>query len=153
MHFISSDTTDYYYYPCVILYSNLGKKELNTLHFVHVIQFWLCFVVIPRGSALERRRKEREKEEDSDNRDRRREREEIEDIKRRLMEEGGEDLDAEIEKVRSLIYTIRIGCCRWKYVVIFILKINEMICSVKGFGSWNTFWIWILFGKLWNLIF
>ncbi|XP_030854548.1 RNA-binding protein 25 isoform X2 [Strongylocentrotus purpuratus] len=52
-----------------------------------------------KGSALERRRKEREKEEDSDNRDRRREREEIEDIKRRLMEEGGEDLDAEIEKL------------------------------------------------------
>ena len=57
-------------------------------------------VVIFRGSALERRRKEREKEMDSDNRDRRREREEVEDIKRKLLEEGHDNVEEEIEKVR-----------------------------------------------------
>ncbi|XP_033123613.1 RNA-binding protein 25-like [Anneissia japonica] len=54
-----------------------------------------------RASALERRRKEREKEMDLDIKDRKREKEEIEDIKRKLLEEGREDVDEEIERLEK----------------------------------------------------
>ncbi|XP_033626788.1 RNA-binding protein 25-like isoform X2 [Asterias rubens] len=53
------------------------------------------------GSALERRRKEREKEIDGDNRDRRREREELEEIKRKLLEEGHDNVEEEMEKLEQ----------------------------------------------------
>lgn len=46
-----------------------------------------------------RRMKEREKEREADARDRQREKEELEEIKRRLMEEGHPDPDAELAKV------------------------------------------------------
>lgn len=57
----------------------------------------LCCV--DRGSALGRRLKEREKEKEVDDRDRQREREELDDIRRRLLEEGHPDPEAEIAKV------------------------------------------------------
>ena len=50
---------------------------------------------------MERRRKEREKEIDGDNRDRRREREELEEIKRKLLEEGHDNVEEEMEKVMN----------------------------------------------------
>ena len=52
-----------------------------------------------RGSALQRRLKEREKEMESDERDRQKEKEEIEEIRRKLLEEGHNDVDHEIAKV------------------------------------------------------
>ncbi|XP_014772566.1 RNA-binding protein 25 [Octopus bimaculoides] len=52
-----------------------------------------------RGSALSRRLKEREKEKENDARDRQREKEELEEIRRRLMEEGHADPDGEIAKM------------------------------------------------------
>lgn len=54
-----------------------------------------------KGSALSKRLKDREKEIDADNRDRQREKEELEEIKMRLMEEGAEDVDGEIEKLEQ----------------------------------------------------
>jgi len=57
--------------------------------------------VFIRGSALMRRMKEREKEREADARDRQREKEELEEIKRRLMEEGHPDPEAELAKVRK----------------------------------------------------
>ena len=50
-----------------------------------------------------RRMKEREKEREADARDRQREKEELEEIKRRLMEEGHPDPEAELAKVRKYI--------------------------------------------------
>ena len=65
--------------------------------------FGACF----RGSALQRRLKEREKEMEADERDRQREKEEIEDVRRRLLEEGHEDVDHEIAKVSNpLLFVI-----------------------------------------------
>ena len=55
-----------------------------------------------RGSSLQRRLKEREKEMEADERDRQREREEMEEIRRRLMEEGHPDPEAEMARVSSL---------------------------------------------------
>ena len=52
-----------------------------------------------RGSSLQRRLKEREKEMEADERDRQREREEMEEIRRRLMEEGHPDPEAEMARV------------------------------------------------------
>ncbi len=52
-----------------------------------------------RGGALQRRLKEREKEMEADARDRQREKEEIEEIKRKLIEEGHPDLDNELARV------------------------------------------------------
>ena len=46
-----------------------------------------------------RRLKEREKEREADARDRQREKEELEEIKRKLMEDGHPDPEAELEKV------------------------------------------------------
>ena len=51
-----------------------------------------------------RRMKEREKEREADARDRQREKEELEEIKRRLMEEGHPDPEAELAKVRKYIW-------------------------------------------------
>lgn len=52
-----------------------------------------------RGSGLSRRMKEREKEIELDERDRLREKEEIEEIRKRLMEEGHPDPEAEMARV------------------------------------------------------
>ncbi|XP_064600108.1 RNA-binding protein 25-like isoform X2 [Liolophura sinensis] len=52
-----------------------------------------------KGSALGRRLKEREKEKEVDDRDRQREREELDDIRRRLLEEGHPDPESEIAKI------------------------------------------------------
>ena len=52
-----------------------------------------------RGSALARRLKEREKEKEADARDRQREKEECEELRRKLMEEGHPDPDAELARV------------------------------------------------------
>ncbi len=61
-----------------------------------------------RGSALSRRLKEREKEMEADSRDRQREKEEIDEIRRRLMEEGHPDLEIEMARVshRQIRFTI-----------------------------------------------
>lgn len=52
-----------------------------------------------RGSALQRRLNEREKEMEADERDRMKEREELEEIRKRLLEEGHPDPEAEMERV------------------------------------------------------
>jgi RNA-binding protein 25 len=48
---------------------------------------------------LQRRLNEREKEMEADERDRMKEREELEEIRKRLMEEGHPDPEAEMERV------------------------------------------------------
>lgn len=52
-----------------------------------------------KGSALQRRLKEREKEVELDNRDRQREREELEELRRKLAEEGHPDPEAEARRI------------------------------------------------------
>ncbi|XP_078671648.1 RNA-binding protein 25-like isoform X4 [Branchiostoma floridae x Branchiostoma belcheri] len=52
-----------------------------------------------KGSALQKRLKERQKEIELDEMDRRKEKEEIEEIRRRLMEEGHPDPQAEVERL------------------------------------------------------
>ncbi|KAK3091914.1 hypothetical protein FSP39_023680 [Pinctada imbricata] len=52
-----------------------------------------------KGSCLMRRLKEREKEREADTRDRQREKEELDEIKRKLLEEGHPDPEAELEKI------------------------------------------------------
>ncbi|KAL4237430.1 putative RNA-binding protein 25 [Mactra antiquata] len=52
-----------------------------------------------KGSALERRLRERQKEKEVDARDRAKEKEELEDIRRKLLEEGHPDLEAEMAKI------------------------------------------------------
>lgn len=52
-----------------------------------------------RGSALERRLRDRQKEKEADARDRAKEKEELEEIKRKLFEEGHPDPETEIAKV------------------------------------------------------
>ncbi|ESO91992.1 hypothetical protein LOTGIDRAFT_217154 [Lottia gigantea] len=54
-----------------------------------------------KGSALSRRMKEREKEKEADARDRQREKEEFEEIKRRLMDEGHPDPEAELARIEK----------------------------------------------------
>ena len=56
-------------------------------------------IFLSRGGALQRRLKEREKEMEADARDRQREKEEIEEIKRKMIEEGHPDLDNELARV------------------------------------------------------
>lgn len=56
-----------------------------------------------RGSALQRRLHEREKEFEADERDRRREREELEEIRRKLQEQGHPDLESEMARVRNIL--------------------------------------------------
>ena len=56
-----------------------------------------------RGSALQRRLNEREKELEADERDRQREREELEDIRKKLMEEGHPDPDSEMLRVSQAL--------------------------------------------------
>jgi len=55
-----------------------------------------------RGSALQRRLNEREKEMETDERDRQKEREELEDIRKKLLEDGHPDPEAEMERVNIL---------------------------------------------------
>ena len=57
------------------------------------------YACLCRGSALSYRLKEREKEIEADNRDRQREKEEIEEIRRKLLEEGHPDPEGEMAKV------------------------------------------------------
>ncbi|XP_075555501.1 RNA-binding protein 25-like isoform X5 [Dermacentor variabilis] len=52
-----------------------------------------------KGAALQRRMKDREKEIELDNRDRQREREELEDLRRKLTEEGHPDPEAEAKRI------------------------------------------------------
>ncbi|KAK8780803.1 hypothetical protein V5799_017858 [Amblyomma americanum] len=52
-----------------------------------------------KGGALQRRLKDREKEIELDNRDRQREREELEDLRRKLTEEGHPDPEAEAKRI------------------------------------------------------
>ncbi|XP_077537043.1 RNA-binding protein 25-like isoform X3 [Haemaphysalis longicornis] len=52
-----------------------------------------------KGGALQRRMKDREKEVELDNRDRQREREELEDLRRKLTEEGHPDPEAEAKRI------------------------------------------------------
>jgi RNA-binding protein 25 len=52
-----------------------------------------------KGGALQRRLNDREKEMESDERDRMKEREELEEIRRRLLEEGHPDPEAEMERI------------------------------------------------------
>ncbi|XP_067682430.1 RNA-binding protein 25-like [Haliotis asinina] len=54
-----------------------------------------------KGSALARRLKEREKEKEADSRDRQREKEEYEELRRKLMEEGHPDPDAELARLEK----------------------------------------------------
>ena len=69
-----------------------------------------------------RRMKEREKEREADARDRQREKEELEEIKRKLMEEGHPDPDAELAKVKVFPkaefllqgYIFFFSCILWK---------------------------------------
>jgi RNA-binding protein 25 len=57
-------------------------------------------LILYRGSCLNRRLKEREKEREADARDRQREKEELEEIKRKLLDEGHPDPEAELMKVQ-----------------------------------------------------
>lgn len=57
-----------------------------------------CCYTVCRSHALTRRMKEREKEAEADARDRHKEREEIEELRKKLVEEGHPDPDAEINK-------------------------------------------------------
>lgn len=57
--------------------------------------------VTSRGSALQKRLRDREKEMEADERDRKREKEELEEIRRRLLDEGHPNPDAELRRVRS----------------------------------------------------
>lgn len=59
----------------------------------------ISLIYVYRGSALARRLKEREKEKEADSRDRQREKEEYEELRRKLMEEGHPDPDAELARV------------------------------------------------------
>lgn len=52
-----------------------------------------------RGSPLGRRLKEREKEKEADMRDRQREKEELEELKRKLLDQGHPDPEAELARV------------------------------------------------------
>ncbi|XP_045162235.2 RNA-binding protein 25-like isoform X2 [Mercenaria mercenaria] len=52
-----------------------------------------------KGSALERRLRERQKEKEVDSRDRAKEKEELEEIRRKLLEEGHPDLEGEMAKI------------------------------------------------------
>ncbi|XP_074646948.1 RNA-binding protein 25-like isoform X2 [Tubulanus polymorphus] len=54
-----------------------------------------------KGSALSRRLKEREKEIEADTRDRQREKEEIEEIRRKLLEEGHPDPEGEVARIED----------------------------------------------------
>ena len=55
---------------------------------------------------MQRRLNEREKEMEADERDRLKEREELEEIRKRLMEEGHPDPEAEMERVRLPLYIL-----------------------------------------------
>jgi len=55
-----------------------------------------------RSSALQRRLNEREKEMEADERDRQKEREELEDIRKKLLEDGHPDPEAEMERVTCI---------------------------------------------------
>ena len=52
---------------------------------------------------MARRLKEREKEKEADSRDRQREKEEFEELKRKLLEEGHPDPEAELARVRKVV--------------------------------------------------
>lgn len=73
-----------------------------------------------RGAALEKRREDREKEIEADMRDRRREAEEIHEIKRRLKEEGSENLEEELARVRL-----------FKVFILIVLYILIKMCARK----------------------
>ena len=65
------------------------------------MSIYIICIILSRGSALERRLRERQKEKEVDSRDRAKEKEELEDIRRKLLEEGHPDLEAEMAKVRT----------------------------------------------------
>ena len=79
-----------------------------------------CACVGDRGSALARRLNEREKEMEADERDRQKEKEELEEIRRRLLDDGHPDPDAEMAKVPF--------CFFWGFFF-FKLKI-KLICGL-----------------------
>jgi len=54
---------------------------------------------VARAGSLQRRLNEREKEMEADERDRQKEREELEDIRKKLLEDGHPDPEAEMERV------------------------------------------------------
>ena len=66
-----------------------------------VVFTWHGFVLVIRGSPLTRRMKEREKEKEADTRDRQREKEEIDELKRKLLDQGHPDPEAELARVSS----------------------------------------------------
>ena len=65
-----------------------------------------------------RRMKEREKEREADARDRQREKEELDEIKRRLMEEGHPDPEAELAKVLYCFLLSNVGSSQKKNLII-----------------------------------
>lgn len=68
------------------------------------------FFAATRGSALQKRLRDREKEMEADERDRKREKEELEEIRRRLLDEGHPDPDAELRRVTLVHHNIVFVC-------------------------------------------
>ncbi len=90
------------------LYIDFSNKELEYKDLVCTDKVeqcfsWACVFDLlygaSRSSALQRRLKDREKEMEADDRDRQREKEELEEIRRKLEEEGHPDIEAEMARV------------------------------------------------------
>ena len=71
--------------------------SMYTLEITYIFQVF--YLDVCRGSALQRRLLERTKEMETDDRDRQKEKVELEEIRRRLMEEGHIDVEAEMARV------------------------------------------------------
>jgi len=67
---------------------------------------WLSTIslyeLVDRSNALQRRLNEREKEMEADERDRQKEREELEEIRKKLLDDGHPDPEAEMERVKLI---------------------------------------------------
>lgn len=89
-------------FVCVLIGCYICKKKNSVVNILLIrhSEFHKC-ILLHRGSCLNRRLKEREKEREADARDRQREKEELEEIKRKLLDEGHPDPEAELMKVKT----------------------------------------------------
>lgn len=86
-----------------------------------------------RSSALSRRLKERDREIESDNRDRQKEKDEIDELRRRLTDEGHPDPLAEVRRVKHPFHSISSAFFhRFPQLTRRYLISHESITATKG---------------------
>lgn len=95
-------------------------------YFVILVYWKDPYFCLFRGSYLVRRMKEREKEIEEDMLDRQREKEELDELRKKLVEEGHPDPEAEVERVSYFIW-------QFQYLILCLISNCQFANIIPNF--------------------